>query len=258
LLGDHGLSEVEFYQSGLLRGAVERLRGQYSAAQAEKRLYLRRVLNHLQDLGSIVDYQETGGAARHDFVVTMPGGRTAAIAAKGCLDGNNTNLFERPEGIDEFLIWSICMSPGADPRRNAWSGLHTRLSAEIIERRQQVDAVVIWDWRCGTLGRPCPKLPADNPSRRTMEVGPWRLTPPCIYLMPRFIPSLTAPKPTPWTIGELPLAGALHVAFLGADDELNSVDVDVQQLGGELQRRTTVTRAGGVAHQSDFTPMRRR
>lgn len=110
LLGDHGLGESEFYQSGLLRGAVERLRGQFSAARAEKRLFLRRVLNHLQDLELIADYSEAAGSARHDFIVSMPDGLSAAIAAKGCLDGNNTNVFERPAGVDEFLIWSICMS----------------------------------------------------------------------------------------------------------------------------------------------------
>ncbi len=36
-LGDHGLSEEEFYQSGLFRGAIERLRGQFSANMRVKR-----------------------------------------------------------------------------------------------------------------------------------------------------------------------------------------------------------------------------
>lgn len=58
LLGDHGLDETEFYQSGILRGAVERVTGQFSAARAEKRLFLRYVLNHLQDLGVVADYSQ--------------------------------------------------------------------------------------------------------------------------------------------------------------------------------------------------------
>lgn len=258
MLGEHGLDETEFYQSGILRGAVERVRGQFSVVRAEKRLFLRHVLNHLQDLRVVTNYAQASGAARHDFVVTMPNGSSAAIAAKGCLDGNNTNVFERPDGVDEFLIWSICMNPGADPRRNAWSGLHTRLSAEIIERHQQVDGVIIWDWRCGTVSRPCPKLSVEEPASRTTEIGPWRLTPPCIYLMKSAVPVLNAAVPRSLTIGEMPLFYALHSIFKGADAELNSVVVEVKQLRSEVVRRTTVIRNDAIAHQSDFTPMRRR
>ena len=257
LLGEHGLSEAEFYQSGLLRGAIERLRGQFSAARAEKRLFLRQVLNHLQDMSLIGDYEEAAGSARHDFLVSLPGGTAAAISAKGCLDGNNTNVFERPNGVQEFVIWSICMSPGADPRRNVWSGLHTRLGAEIIMRHQQVDGVVIWDWRCGTVGRPCPKLPVDNPSSRTTKIGPWFLTPPCIYLMPRSLPTAGQPSSLSWEITEKPLLAALHTAFGGVDAELNHVGIDVRQTTNDLQRRTTVRRAGIIAHQSEFTSIRR-
>ena len=36
-LGDHGLDETEFYNSGLFRGAIERIRGQFSATMREKR-----------------------------------------------------------------------------------------------------------------------------------------------------------------------------------------------------------------------------
>ena len=79
-------------------------------------------------------------------------GQTAAIELKGCLDGNNTNIFERPPHAHEFIIWSVCTNPGADPRHNAWSGIHTRLSAEIISRHQLVDGIVIWDMVCGTIG----------------------------------------------------------------------------------------------------------
>lgn len=37
-LGDHGLGEREFYQSGLFRGAIERVRGQFSATMRGKRV----------------------------------------------------------------------------------------------------------------------------------------------------------------------------------------------------------------------------
>ena len=111
----------------------------------------------------------------------MPDGRVAIIELKGCLDGNNTTIYERRPHAQEFIIWSLCTNPGADPRHNAWSGIHTRLSADIIERAQQVDGVVIWDMVCGTIGRPCPKVELDQ-SRITV-VSHYELPPPCIYVL---------------------------------------------------------------------------
>jgi hypothetical protein len=172
-LGNHDLSEDEFHNSGLFRGAIERVRGQFSATMREKREFMRRVLNHMQDGGFIADWMSAGDANRHDYSIHLPSGRVAVIELKGCLDGNNTNIFERPPHAQEFILWSVCTNPGADPRHNVWSGIHTRLSAEIISRLQRVDGLVVWDMVCGTLGRPCPKLAAD-PSRQT-TVGPYRL-----------------------------------------------------------------------------------
>lgn len=258
LLGDHGLDETEFYQSGILRGAVERIRGQYSAARAEKRQFIRRILNHLQDNGHVQDYEEAAGGTRYDFLVRMVTGATAAVSVKGCLDGNNTNVFQRPPEVDEFVIWSICTSPGADPRLNAWSGIHTRLSTEIILRHQQVDAVVIWDWRCGTMGRPCPKLARHQEEGiRLTEVGPWRLTPPCIYLMPSAIPSEKEPAPVPRSLQQVPLISALHQSFMGRHEELNEVRIQWYRLGNEPARRTIIERGGKIVHASEPTVLRR-
>ena len=154
-LGAHGLSEEEFYNSGLFRGAIERTRGQFSATMREKREFGRHVLNYMQDQGFIQDWESAGEANRHDYVVRLKTGRVGVIELKGCLDGNNTNIFERPAQAQEFVIWSLCTNPGAVPRLNAWSGIHTRLSSEIIARQQRVDGVMIWDMVCGTIGRPC-------------------------------------------------------------------------------------------------------
>jgi hypothetical protein len=54
-LGDHGLSEDEIYNSGLFRGAVERIRSQFSATMRDKRDFTRRVLNYMQDGGFIAE-----------------------------------------------------------------------------------------------------------------------------------------------------------------------------------------------------------
>lgn len=255
-LGNHGLDEHEFYQSGLFRGTIERIRGQFSAAMAEKRQFIRILLGYMEDQGFIAEWQSAGEANRHDYTVTMLDGRLCAIELKGCLDGNNTNIFERPPHADEFVIWSVCSNAGADPRHNVWSGIHTRLSAEIISREQRVDGLVVWDWLCGTIGRPCPKL-AQAPERTT-TVGQYEVTPPCIYLFPSTIPSpRNNPSPLPQGLNGVRFLQALHECFGGRDEELHEVQFSVAYDGVETVRTTEIRRNGEVMRRSDPTPIRR-
>ncbi|BBO86818.1 hypothetical protein DSCO28_73840 (plasmid) [Desulfosarcina ovata subsp. sediminis] len=255
-LGDHGLSEAEFYNSGVFRGAIERIRGQFSATMREKREFVQHVLNHMQDQGFIEDWESAGEANRHDYSIKLNSGKTAIIELKGCLDGNNTNIFERPPHAHEFIIWSVCTNPGADPRHNAWSGIHTRLSAEIISRNQRIDGIMIWDMVCGTIGRPCPKI-KDSPERVT-DVGPFHLTPPCIYMFPATIPSpRNNPHPESQALEDVELLKAFHTCFNGDPSEINYVDFEVKYHGTETLRTTVVKRAGAVQQESGATAIRR-
>lgn len=257
LLGDHGLDEKDFYNSGLFRGAVERVRGQFSATMRAKREFVQHVLNHMEDEGFIAGWDLTEDASRNDYAVRLPSGRNAVIDLKGCLDGNNTNIFERPANADEFVIWSICTNLGADPRRNAWSGIHTRLSAEMIARNQRVDGVIVWDMVCGTIGRPCPKIENDPDGERSTDIGPFRVPPACIYLFPSSVPSIATRSASAQPIGAVELLSAFHQCFKGQDAELNHVDFEVLQAGSELMRRTTIRRAGVIQKVSDMTAIRR-
>lgn len=255
-LGHHGLSEQEFYDSGLFRGAIERIRGQFAATMREKREFVTQVLNHLQDKGYIVNWESAGEANRHDYAVSMKSGKTAIIELKGCLDGNNTNIFERPPHAQEFIIWSVCTNPGADPRHNAWSGIHTRLSAEIIYREQRVDGLVIWDMVCGTIGRPCPKLKSDE--NQVTEIGPFKLPPPCIYVMPATIPSpRNNPHPPAQRLEEVELLTALNDCFRGSKDEINFVEFRVGHQGNDIVRTTSIRRDGKEQRVSEATAIRR-
>jgi len=62
-LGNHGLDERDFYDSGLFRGVIERVRGQFSSTMREKREFARDVLNYMEDraasfrTGSLPDKQ---------------------------------------------------------------------------------------------------------------------------------------------------------------------------------------------------------
>jgi hypothetical protein len=255
-LGGHGLDEEEFYNSGLFRGAIERIRGQFSATMRDKREFVRHVLNYLQDQAFIQSWDSAGEANRYDYAVTLPNGRIAAIELKGCLDGNNTNIFERPNHAHEFVIWSVCTNPGSDPRHNTWSGIHTRLSAEIVSRQQKVDGVIVWDMVCGTVGRPCPKL-VGAPERVT-EVAHYKLPPPCIYLLPATVPApRNNPHPTAQPLTNVTFLQALHDCFGGRDEEVNYVDFDVEYRDADTVRKTTIRRAGVVVRESNFTAIQR-
>jgi hypothetical protein len=256
-LGTHGLSEHDFYNGGVFRGAIERIRGQYAATMREKREFVQHVLNFMQDGNHIREWNSAGAENRHDYSVTLPTGRTAVIELKGCLDGNNTNIFERPPHAQEFIIWSVCTNPGADPQHNAWSGIHTRLSAEIISRGQRVDGIIIWDMVCGTVGRPCPKLTgADDP--RITELGHYRLPPPCIYLLPATIPSpRNNPNPPPQQLQEVELLQAFSTCFQVRDEELNYVAFTVAHDGADTVRSTTISRNETTQRQSNMTAIRR-
>jgi len=249
ILGDHGLTEEDFYSSGVFRGAIERLRGQFSAAMSEKREFVRHVLNFMQDGGFIADWDSAGESNRHDYLVVLNDGRKSAIELKGCLDGNNTNIFERPPHANEFILWSVCTNQGADPQRNVWSGLHTRLSAEIIDKGQQVDGLVVWDYVCGSLARPCPKLKAGY---KTTKVASHALPPPCLYLFPSTVPSpRNNPKPTPHQLADVGILAAFHEAFgQGSDEYVNSVEIEVMHQGSETARSTAVFRGGELAKKS--------
>jgi hypothetical protein len=255
-LGNHGLTEQEFYSSGLFRGAIERIRGQFSASMTEKRDFVRHVLNFMQDNGFIQEWNSSGAENRHDYVVTCNSGKVAVIELKGCLDGNNTNIFERPDNAQEFILWSVCSNQGANPRHNAWSGIHTRLSAEIIDRSQRVDGLLIWDWVCGTVGRPCPKLVAD--ATRVTEISHFRLPPPCIYLMPATIPSArNNPNPPAQQLQNVEIMNAFYNAFKADQSDLNYVTFEVAHDEAETVRTTTIMRDGVVQHQSQPTAIRR-
>lgn len=257
LLGDHGLSESEFYNSGLFRGAIERVRGQFSASMYEKREFVNCILSYMEDRKFILSFESSGGRNRYDYSVEMPSKRIAVIELKGGLDGNNTIIFERPAHADELVVWSVSTNKGGDPKRNVWSGIHTRLSAEIIANSKRVDGLIVWDWACGTIGRPCPKL-LENPLRTTV-VTHYQLPPPCIYVFPAKIPDARSnPKPQAQALESVELLDAFHRCFGGRDDEVNFVDFEVAHQGVETVRKTIVRRAGEVVKWSDDTPIRRK
>lgn len=256
-IGTHALSANDFYNSGLFRGAIERVRGQFSAAMAAKREFARDVLNYMQDQKCIEDWKSSGEKNRHDYTVRLANGRVAVIELKGCMDGNNTTIYERPPNAHEFIVWSLCTNTAGNPRKNAWSGIHTRIGADMLGRAgQRVDGVIVWDMMCGTVGRPCPKL--TNAPERITAVTHYQLPPPCIYLLPATVASArNNPKPTAQSLSDVHLLKAFHECFGGKPDELNYVDFEVEYRGNDLFRTTRIRRDGQTVQESKPTPIQR-
>lgn len=255
-IGTHGLSQGAFVASGIFEAAIERLRGQRAATTEVKKQFIRQVLDYMAAKGKIVSWSFEGTGERFDYRIELRD-RICIAEAKGCLDGNNTNIYQRPQSADEFIIWSLCQNPGADPRHNAWSGIHTRIGAEIISRRERVDAIVIWDMLCGAA-RPCPKL-LEAPERAVILHDGRKAPPPCIYVMPRTIPAPEDnPKPSTWSLNDLRFPKALAETFGCRAEEITYVSIEIRQLEkGRQERRTTFVRGDAVIATSGWTPIKR-
>jgi len=255
-IGSHGLDANAFSESGLFSSAIERLRGQRAASTSTKYAFIATILEYLKASKLIADYRYVGSNERYDYEVVFSDGRICCIEAKGCLDGNNTNIFQRPQNADEFIIWSLCQNPGSDPRHNAWSGIHTRLSAEIVARGERVDGLVIWDMLCGTPARPCPKLVAD--ATRQTPINGKHIPPPCIYTFPRTIPDArNNPSPRPWALADVRILDTLATAFQALPVEITQVGIEVRMQDANIQRRTIFTTNGAVVEESRWTSIRR-
>lgn len=253
-LGTHGLSAEEFYNSGLFRGAIERIRGQFSATMTAERAFAQTMLEYMKTQGTITKWVSTESHDRHDYLVHLPDGRQAAIEMKGCLDGNNTTIFERPANADELIIWSLCQNAAADPRHNVWSGIHVRLSAEMVSRNKHVDGLVVWDEICGTIGRRCPKIAIGE----GLAVGPYQVPPPCIYLFPRTVPHPRSnPSPRPHTLAEVGFLDALYRTFGGAPEDITSVSIGVAYEGTDIVRTTKLVRNNVVIAASSQSSINR-
>ncbi len=253
-LGDHGLTEQEFYDSGLFRGAIERIRGQFSATMLPKRKFVSAVLDYMQAGQFISSWESAGESNRHDYSIILNSGKNAAIELKGCLDGNNTNIFDRPPSANEFVIWSVCTNPSASPRHNVWSGIHTRLGAEIISKGEVVDGLIVWDMVCGTIGRPCPK----KLEQHFTVVGDYELPPPCLYLFPNTIPNVrNNPEPSSHSLENVELMQAFAECFSVLESDINTVKLKVENVESDVARTTTVIRNAEIAKTSKPIPIKR-
>ena len=196
ILSDAGIHPSEW--TPLLRAAIESMRGTASATGTDKRRFIKAILQHCQQRDLINSWEFIGSGGRQDYRVVLKDKTQVAVEAKGCPDGNNTNIWDRPSWADEFVVWCLCPESLAhDPGRGVWSGIATRLLPKVAAEHKVVDAFVFWDGRCGTALRRCPKdYGVDNGLRATATDLPGQagkedwLPPPCIYMFPKSWPTV--------------------------------------------------------------------
>lgn len=220
LLSNAGIDAAQWIP--LLRAAIESMRGTSSATATDKRRFIAAVLDYCKASAVVEEWNFIGTSGRQDYKVVLIDGTQIAIEAKGCPDGNNTTIWDRPTWADEFIVWSLCPeSLQHNPGRGAWSGVATRLAPKIAAERKLVDAFIFWDGRCGTALRPCPKhhgVTGDLRAAATDYEGQagrtdW-LPPPCIFLFPRSVPAVPHNlSPPAHTVASVKFADALLTAF---------------------------------------------
>ena len=211
----------------LLNSAIQSIRGTTSALSADKKRFLEAVLGHMKTQGRLLSWEFQGSAGRNDYRVELPGGRLVAVEMKGCPDGNNMTIWERPSWADEFIVWSQCPdSLSAQPGRGVWSGISTRLIPKMIVDQSQVDALVFYDGRCGSRIRRCPKpfgIETNLRKEATDIVGDksrLHMPPPCVFLFPRTLPHVRSNRTPPThDLASCRFAAALLAAFGVPDDE---------------------------------------
>jgi len=221
LLAEENIPTDENEYQLLYRVAVETVRGEFSAAVGEKKRFTEAILDYLKTRQLIRQWIAKGSKRRQDYLVELKDGYKICIEAKGAGDGNNLTIWERPSWADEFVIWS--QNPHSlkhEPGAGVWSALSIRLFPKILVEKQNVDAFVFFDGRCGSSIRRCPKkfgiegeLRSDATDIPGQDDRKW-LPPPSIYLMPRrVVHPEDNPKPPVHTTDSCRFAAVLLKAF---------------------------------------------
>lgn len=235
----------------LLRAAIESMRGTSAATTHEKSRFIEAVLECGVTDGAFLQWSFVGTQGRQDYRVELPGGKLVGIEAKGCPDGNNTNIWDRPGWADEFVVWCMCPESLANPPgKGAWSGIATRLLMKMTAERTVVDALVFFDGRCGSELRRCSKEFGVTGLRETatsisgQEGREGVLPPPCIYLFPRSYPHVqNNPRPAVRSLRDSKFATALLTLFRVPPDEQPDYvhDAQIEVRGTERGTEVQVT-----------------
>jgi hypothetical protein len=200
--------------------AIQSIRGTSAASTSDKKRFLESILERMREVGVVRTWEFFGTKGRQDYKIVLSSGRVVAIESKGCPDGNNLNIWERPAWAEEFIVWSQCpQSLAKAPGEGIWSGIATRLLTKVAVEGERVDAFIFHDGQCGAAGRPCWKHHGREGWRLAATDIPaadgrnW-LPAPCVYLFPRTVANpRTNRKPALHSLDTCHFARALLEAF---------------------------------------------
>ncbi len=261
VLESEGIRPADYHDGMVFRSAIESIRGTFAATTSPRTAFTNGILERMRQADLLRDWQAIGGRGRCDYSVMLLSGKKevrVAIESKGG-EGNSFNIGDRPNWSDEYVIWGHL--DGAivnQPAHGAASNLFTRLSAEIIANGKTVDAYVVLDRFCGTKIRPCPKMPKDSVGRL--------IPPPCVFLLPRGLPTAANPAPRRARLNEVPFINNMLALSGVPESEFSchvktvSIEVFKQQitrLDGSYKsvpiRRVTVYQGDTVLETKDMT-----
>lgn len=176
-LYQRGLSADEFQLA--LPTAIEQLRGQRSASNAERRDFLISLLDHLVAVGAISAYALPLYGADTVYRLDVPGVGDVAIIQKGCPDGKHSSeAWSVPDWAVETYLWWLCPSLKNDPGWHVSAGVNRLRRQFFSDRPDAIDGIVFHNSLCGTDLRPCPK------KSRSIAIGGAPTPPPCVWVMP--------------------------------------------------------------------------
>lgn len=173
----HGLSREEFVAA--LPDAIERVRGSKSAGVANRRTFLRTLLEGLVDKGIASRLELPKYGSDTVYRLTVDGFGDIAIIQKGCPDGAHGSVrWSVPEWARETYLWWVCDSIQTEPGEHITKGVRRLRQRFFGDLPDTLDGVIFHASRCGGLERHCPK------AARSADLGGIVVPPPCMYVMP--------------------------------------------------------------------------
>lgn len=176
-LASKGLS-VEEYEHAF-QAAIEKLRGSFSASNANRRSFLIGLFSEMEARGHISGFEMPRYGDDTVYRLAVPDVGNVAIIQKGCPDGQHSSVrWSRPQWAAETYLWWLCPSMNSEPGMHIWKGVNRLRQRFFSDAPDTLDGVIFHNELCGSPNRPCPKV------NNSIVIDGRPVPPPCLYVMP--------------------------------------------------------------------------
>lgn len=181
VLAQYGISAGEF--SSALPAAIESVRGSMSASNADRRVFLHGVLQHVVDRGLATSVTTPEYGSDTIYRLGVPNVGQVAIIQKGCPDGAHSSVrWSAPDWASETYLWWLCSSMKMHAGEHVAKGVNRLRQRFFSEQPGTVSGIIFHNQLCGTAQRPCPK------DSKAVWISGQLVPVPCIYTMPERAP----------------------------------------------------------------------